>query len=379
MKPLRAILTILIGVSVYIGCSDVSFESQPNFECIEANEQYGDGSCVIANGTRQYDKTFKAGQVDILFVDDNSGSMYIEQGRMGASFPTLQSVLNGLDWRIAITTTDISASPGNSAPRAANGNGAYQDGKFLPFPNGKKVLKSTDSDAFNQFNTTIQRPETQICDSSGFTNCPSGDERGIYAVNMALDRKDSEFFRQDAHLAVIVLSDEDVRSNGGEFTGYSLQDYDKPKTLVSKVRAVFGPSKVMSFHSIIINPTDSQCFNEQNQQTNVKGFYGSQYASLSYPDSTLKDVGSIVDGYVGSICAPDYSSQMGDMADIIVDNVNIIQLECTPLAGSLQVSYSPSPGYSISVVVDPDNRVRLNPAPPANTSVRVKWKCGLYN
>ena len=42
----------------------------------------------------------------ILIVDDNSGSMHYEQKSMAQRMSTFLQQLKGLDWRVAITTTD---------------------------------------------------------------------------------------------------------------------------------------------------------------------------------------------------------------------------------------------------------------------------------
>src|SRR5690606_8968839 len=53
------------------------------------------------------------GRVDILLVDDNSGSMSAEQNLLAQRFSTFISRLSGLDWQIGITTTDVTNDPVN--------------------------------------------------------------------------------------------------------------------------------------------------------------------------------------------------------------------------------------------------------------------------
>jgi hypothetical protein len=64
-----------------------------------------------------------ASAVDILFVIDNSGTMGEEQGRLAAASGQLVAALDaaGLDWRIAITTTD-NGNPwcGGTSPEAGS-------------------------------------------------------------------------------------------------------------------------------------------------------------------------------------------------------------------------------------------------------------------
>src|SRR5690606_3464453 len=103
---------------------------------------------------------------------------------------------------------------------------------------------------------TIKRPESKLCDDSGFLEqaCPSPDERGIYALNLAVERNEKDFFRSGAHLAVIILSDEDERSFGGHGTqgqGWPLEAKDLPETFVLGMQNNF-PTKSVSVHSVIV-------------------------------------------------------------------------------------------------------------------------------
>ena len=60
------------GISV--GCSDNGFESLPKRSCDDNVDR--DTECKASGDTNTYSFSFRIGDVDILFVDDNSGSMY---------------------------------------------------------------------------------------------------------------------------------------------------------------------------------------------------------------------------------------------------------------------------------------------------------------
>src|SRR5690606_36871154 len=237
--------------------------------------------------------SFRIGEVDILFVDDNSGCMFVEQSKMANAFPQLFNKISNLFYQIAIVTTDVSATPGNSTPRFANDNGAFQDGKFLEFheeksgrvliPSGEYILTNATANKEAKFRGTIKRPETKYCDDNDFKAefCPSSDERGIYALNLAVERDEKYFFRPGAHLAVVILSDEDERTFGGT-QEYPLELKDLPETFVLGMQSKF-PTKSISVHSVIVKPNDSACLAQQNQwqpgQTHATfGQYGKQYA-----------------------------------------------------------------------------------------------------
>ncbi|MCB0421996.1 MAG: hypothetical protein KDD61_13445 [Bdellovibrionales bacterium] len=360
---------LLIALGAYIGCSEVEFSATPFDPVVHADgtrcEQVGD--IVHCNGNR------RSGMVDILFIDDNSGSMYVEQQEMATKFPNFINSISSLDYQIAITTTDVSATQ-NNPPDSANGYGAYQDGQFIPFPNGSKVLNNATHDVVGQFRETIQRPETYNCDNN-YAACPSGDERAIYAANLAIERASSEFFRPDAHLALVILSDEDERSNGGNIRGYDLEDKDLPETLVQRLSSTFGPDKIMSVHAVAIKPGDTSCYQQQNSQADVKGFYANVYKQLTHPSQSLKDSGNIVAGHMGSICAGDYGAELGSIADKMKQNVNLIQLQCPPIQDTLTVEFSPAPPQQIAFSVNADNQIVLSPPAPAGTNVTYDYDC----
>src|SRR5882672_8876374 len=46
------------------------------------------------------------GNVDILFIDDNSASMEVNESSLGSKFTSFIAAIKGLNWQIGITTTD---------------------------------------------------------------------------------------------------------------------------------------------------------------------------------------------------------------------------------------------------------------------------------
>lgn len=372
-------LIIFFAVSIYVGCSDVKFESVPSQQCAEVENNFGNGSCFEEPGYLNYHFEFGVGRMDILFVNDNSGSMYVEQQNMADRFPNLLNEIAGLDYQIAMVTTDISFSPDNRTPRPSNGNGDFQDGKFLKFPNGGMLIDPTMPNVVEMFRTTVKRPETLSCDTVTGAACPSGDERGIFALNMALDRADANFFRKDSHLAVVILSDEDERSNGGNIPGYPLETYDLPLTFAQKVNTQLGSAKTVSVHAVIIKPGDTDCFNKQNGQGGgVKGYYGHQYARLvnANQDPELKSAHPFfLNGQLGSICSRDYGAQMGNIGSLAAVNANIKVLPCVPDHDKIDVRFSPAPAYQIEFDVNSEGLLTFNPQPPPGTQVEVDVTC----
>jgi hypothetical protein len=258
------------------------------------------------------------GRIGILFVVDNSASMTKELQSIAHQFTSFLDNIKKTDYHIAIITTDWE----------------NDRGRFLLFPNGQKFLSNPggNSSVHNQnvsyFQQVVKRPVGN-----------NDDERGIYALNMALDNAGhSDFFRPHSLFMVIIISDEDERSFGGNVpNGYygevkSLETYDLPETFFRKV-SHHNQYSIVEVHSIIIPPGDSHC---KNQAGGVEGHI---YAQASNPsDDILRRYGNIRRGHVGSICSSNYSSQLGPIANTLL-GVPPIPLPCFPVAGtvSLQV------------------------------------------
>lgn len=384
-------LYILILLSTgLVACTENSFKSLPTQTCSNANNTSGQG-CIPGTKTNTYSVSFHTGDVDIIVVNDNSGSMYVEQQKMAQRFPNFIQSLSSLYFNMAMITTDVSASPGNSAPRAANGNGAFQDGKFLDFGGGTKILKfdpsatnaSANLSTINaKFADTVQRDESYACGQANYATsaCPSGDERGIYALNLAVNRNESSFFRTGAHLAIIILSDEDERSNGGAYQGVNdLETNDYAETFLSAMSTKF-PTKTISVHSVIIRPGDTACKNAQASPTT--GFEGWSYAELSRPDLyNRQDLENnfpnlkVDYGNVGSICATDYGSQLGSIGDAVAAATQQPEflLKCKPDANDIAIVTTPA-NVTLNYTIDANNRMLFTNV-PAGVNAKVTYKC----
>jgi hypothetical protein len=155
-------------------------------------------------------------KMDIIFVVDDSGSMAEEQANLAANFPKFVSKIDSfktkggskLDWRIAVTTTardityNISLPIGGSVPMSEKGD----DGAFRMTPEcktTKRWVEKSDANASEAFR----------CLAKAGTG-GSSIEMPLYATKLALvdrmaDGTNAGFLRDDALLAVVVLTDED--------------------------------------------------------------------------------------------------------------------------------------------------------------------------
>ncbi len=331
---------VMIALS---GCGKVEFGRITGAAC-----QGSDQKCVSANGIDSFDYHVQTKspnyKTDILFIDDNSKSMRPEQDQMAFRFPTFLNSISNLDWRIGIATTDM----------REGGTGPTQDGKLLQFSGiSDFFITASTPNVANVFANTIKRPET------GY-----GDERGIYAALRTLQRAEHNFIREDAHLAVVILSDEDERSSGGSAPanegGPLVDGKDYPQNLIDYVNSTWAFNKNLTVHSIIVKPDDVTCYNEQKSQEAGAGTanFGKTYASLS----------QLTGGVLGTVCASDYGSQLSSIGDIIQQTTSSITLACVPLAGTLKVSGAT--GWTQSA-----DKLNFDPPLPAGTDIGLSYQC----
>lgn len=400
MRPwLKWTLGALI-VGGYVACSPKQFSSG-------GCESSSSGCVVAPNGGADYNEstTVEGGKVDILVVDDNSASMSTEQSQLGTRFNGfIQNLENKhIDYRIAVTTTDISAA-GNEA-RSINGNGALQDGHLIQFPGGSKYLTNGSGTLAQKdaaFKSVVQRTETKNCETfitnwltagksttttayrdGYYQNCPSGDERGIFAARLVMENNPDGFLRSDADLAIIVLSDEDERSanyrapmpqsNPVEKQSYdpsfALTDYDLSQKFVDMMSARF-PSKTYGVHPIIVQHDDTACLAIQNSQTMnaVSGSYGIEYEWLRYRTN----------GTQGSICASDYTAILQNIFDNVQGKiVDKVTLNCSnPVNLQVTLTNNSDPTITWNVI---GNELRFNKKLPVGTTIQRIYHCDGVN
>lgn len=378
-RNLYSFLFSTLILASLLGCNDVQFAKDPALNCQSSGQ-----SCVSQNGFDTFSADIKVGykKLDILFVNDNSASMSYEQARLASRFQNFIQELDskGYDYRIAMITTDIATS--DNTARNINQNGALQDGRLVTFANGQSYLASqtgSQSDRINWFNSAINRPETVSCEqfmmnwvnagkpigsadyaNQYYQNCPSGDERGLFAASLSL--KNSPFARSDGHLSIIILSDEDVRSQlypPYSNNALSLASEDQPEYLVSTFNDIYDTQKTLAIHSIIT--AKATCLAEQNSQTAglVRGSYGYKYAEASHMTK-----GQIID-----ICNSNYTTQLGAIEDAIAEELRNVNLNCQD-ASDITINGQPvsNPQISGTTLILPQTLT-------SGTQITLSYKC----
>ncbi|HEX8440513.1 choice-of-anchor D domain-containing protein [Archangium sp.] len=154
-------------------------------------------------------------KVDVLFVVDNSGSMMDEQQSLGQNFTAFltHAAAAGVDYHISVTTTGIERSSGGWAmcPGGAEGG---ENGRFFPVDGSSpRIITPSTPSAEAVF---ARNTQVGVC---------HWNELGLEAMYRALSEPlvfnvddtrtplandgNANFLRQDAKLAVIVITDEE--------------------------------------------------------------------------------------------------------------------------------------------------------------------------
>lgn len=320
----------LVGATA---CSKVSFA--PGDLTNNSVQNTPDG---VQQETFAFDDDNSMSKVDILFVDDNSGSMLDKQQKLSTKLSAFVGSLANVNWQIAITTTDTS-----------NGRWGLKGGFVDMVGANTKILTANTPNYETVFRNSIVRSEMFNCG----LNCPSDDERPLQAVVEAVAKRGGEnaaFFRPNSDFVVVFLSDED------EKYAESGMPVD-PQSALNAIRASL-PNTKFTAYGIITRPGDTGCYNEVSQ---VSGKYGEYMASLI----------GMTGGVAGSICDADYSSSLTAIGNRVRENAGTITLKYLPFPDTLQLIIAPfDPSLTWSIE---GQSIRFNKQPKKGTRIDVRY------
>ena len=233
--------------------------------------------------------------IDVLFVVDTSGSMNGERTNLANKIDGFIEQLEGMSWQIAATSANVID------------NFEYAGGRLTDF----------NYDVNNDGNSNNDLAVTQILDSNmdvedaqdlfgaridgngGFPVGGDSKEAGIEAAYMAVKRyvnneaPHTQFFRDGAHLAIVVLSDEQAQ---GQYS---------PQQFLNFVNTSFT-NKAVAWHSIVNSS-------------------GTKYKQLS----------NLTNGIVGNVSANNYTSQLTNIGQAVKNLQKEVALGCKPLDDDL--------------------------------------------
>lgn len=297
-------------------------------------------------------------KVDLLVVVDDSNSMAPENSRLAQRLQGFVGDLtaSGLDWQMCATVT---------RSQDVYNNGTYYWGasrNWVGYVGSPQwILKTGAADPYAIFTNTMS--------AIGAGWAGTDDERGIKAAFWSIEYAEyNNCYRNDASLAVILISDEDVRSVGGnsalQYYGgeyKTLEADDQPQGLVNKVKQEFGLQKRFTFNSIIVKPGDSACMTAQDN-AGSKSHYGYKYNEIS----------QLTGGAAASICDADYSNNLYYFKDRIINTQGSVALECAPV-GAVAVTITPAMAGVTTQIQN--NTLVFNPAVPAGRTIKLVYNC----
>ncbi|MEZ0390752.1 MAG: hypothetical protein ACAH59_00955 [Pseudobdellovibrionaceae bacterium] len=320
----------------------------------------------VRNVTTTKQVTTQDNDLDVQLIIDDSNSMLADNQKLASRLQGFVTDLStaGFDWQMCATVTRAQQLT-SSDPQLYWGASRLWAGVTGTTP---WILKPSTANTYQVFQNTIN----QI--GAGWAG--TDDERAIKAAWWHLWNGDTRYadasgcYRKEAGLAVIVLSDEDERSVGGDLSQQyyageykALEQDDLPQTYVNFVKEVFGNTKRFTVNSIIVRPGDSDCMSKQDA-AGAKSHYGNKYNELS----------NLTNGSVGSICDLDYSNNLKYFKDRIVKDMASLPLECAPIGGTVKVTVTPA--FTTTTRVE-NKTLFFDPKVPAGRTIKAEYQCPL--
>ncbi len=296
-------------------------------------------------GPRQID-TFTQDQavVDVLFVVDNSGTLANEREELAREFDRFITVLLGaeVDFHVGVTSTDMSFETGDR-------------GRLRGVPSF--ITRETPNP-----NVVFARAVDFPFDRE------VSHEQGLLAIATALssplvDAENQGFLREEAALAVIVVSDEDDQSIG------------TPQTYVRFLAALKPPGRAVNISlSAVVGEVPDGCY-----PPGEEGLFGA-HAEVG---ERYLEVSDATGGLEQSICAADFGPFVDQLATRLAALRRVFPLSAPPVTGSIRVRIdgvavpqSTTNGWSLR----PDGRsLELSPnrTPKPGSEIRIEYDVDL--
>ncbi len=288
------------------------------------------------------------GQVDVLFVVDNTASMLEESPRLVSAMPAFASAAlrTGVDLHVGVTTTGI--SPTN--PACPGGAGGGEGGRLFP----------ADGSAARQFTNGTPNLGQALQAAVQVGQC-AFEQQGLEAMRRALtpplvDHADDPrtplgndgnlgFYRQTASLAVVVVSDDDDTSP------------DAVATYVQFLQRLKGAGAAGRASLYAIVPSGQSCPSASGQ--------GFRYAEAA----------SRTGGAIESICAPDFGPLLQDVVSRAFSAQTRFPLSGTPDSAGVMVTVNgtAATGWVYDAA---SNTVVFGAPPPPGAVIEVSYTRG---
>ncbi len=283
--------------------------------------------------------------IDILWIIDNSGSMTPAQSKLTTNFNSFITSFStkNINYKIAVAATDSyhgsETATGDCSPFFRSYKARFRDGAdvsasftqtFPPGtcdPNTNPTIQGYDPLASGNTYSGVRviTPDTPNIVSTFLTNATlgtsgSGLEQGMESIRSALDSPFNDgFLREDAYLAVIIVTDENDASSG------TIADYK------AYLDTITGSTDSLQKYSVstVTKQSGDTCSEASHSQSSV----GSDYESLA--DAT--------NGDKISLCS-DFAVALDDLAENIITKslISIFEISREPLVNTIDVKVNGS-------------------------------------
>ena len=236
------------------------------------NDPNNDGSNEGNSGEETYQfsitqSVHEQKEVDILMVIDNSGSMSDNHRNLGQRFGNLfNDNLQRVDWQMAFISSCFQK------------NGSFYNLRGIT--GDHQILSPQLENSENIFLNTIS--------SKQGGGCSVTELKGVLNVINSPDSHPEGFFRPDALLAIVIVTDDT------DITDVTASD------IITASRNTFGQLKQFTTYGLIVEPGGVMCDNRE--------------PAVNYK---VADLAQKTGGITGSICAEDYSPIMADIGNHI--------------------------------------------------------------
>ena len=363
------------------------------------NGQDGQSQGQLSNsqdGTNTHQMSFTQPakqQVDFLIVVDKSLSMQ-ENHKTFLESSHFQNLFSGsleyIDWQMLFTDTFVDS--------------IYSSFDDLEDSNGKFTTSTGDhtqilspklgtNDYLEEIFTNTLYQGSQTSNKSYDTEEPLAN-----IINKLLLPENSNLFRSDAALAIIIISDEDELSTGGS-------DATNPSKVIQAISNNLDQSKQFSTYGIIIQPGDQQCLSaeqakdeeivtsstyqtrtyEENENPNCPGHYTytTHTRTDTYTDNGggsygyfINELANLTNGITTSICNDNYNSITSDIEKKFTANriSNKIELEHTDIIeNTISVTFTPSANAPTWQFNSQENTITLNTPLAEGAQIQISY------
>lgn len=234
-------------------------------------------------------------KVDVLFVVDNSGSMASHQALLASNIDLFVNKFiqaGTLDFHVGVVTTDV--------------DNPMFSGRLVGNP---KFVENNTHDAVKALAQNL------LVGTNG-----SGWERSFEPVRLALsnpllDGQNAGFYRDDAHLAIIFLTDAEDQS---DMTPSGFLDFLKglkPRT-----------DRILAYGAIVPSTDTSGCPRDE----------GTPPTKIEFVLNAVSNAGK----NVMSLCDPQYGDKLSEMTDDLINRIGrTIYLKRRPILSTVKLIY----------------------------------------